>query len=406
MISIRTALLSVLTLLFLMMIGCQKQEQPLKEGLWQGYFQRPDSIEIPFRLQVSYADAKASIPEISLFTEDETLPAEKVEMMDDSVFVTLAYFDTELRFKLDSPNRISGNWVDNSREGMTLPFFAEAGVAPNPPSELSGKFSVTFRPSAPNAYPAVAQIEQDQDGLKATFRTPSGDYRFLRGYVKDQRLVLHRFDGQVIYLITAEIHGDSLINGKHYSGPTYQAEWIGILDSNAKMSDPYERTKVISSTPVELKVLNIDGDTILLNKTVFQDKITLLTIMGTWCPNCLDESRFIEQYLKENPDLPIQVFGLCFERPSSWDHVQRILRKYTSALNLPFPLYYVGPPDAAFANSVFPMLDGIKAWPTMIVLDKQGQISKVHTGFDGPAAGDAYLEHIKSFDQLMRALAE
>jgi thiol-disulfide isomerase/thioredoxin len=296
--------------------------------------------------------------------------------------------------------------VDNSREGMTLPFYAVAGVVESPVSELSGKFAVTFRPGAPNAYPAVALIEQDDAGLKATFRTPSGDYRFLRGYLKDGQLVLHRFDGQVIYLLTADVKGDSLINGKHYSGPTYLAEWQGILDSNAQMSDPYERTKVINSTPVELKVLNIDGDTILLDKAVFQDKITLLTIMGTWCPNCLDESRFIDQYLKENPGFPIQVFGLCFERPSSWDHVQRILRKYTAALKLPFPLYYVGPPDADFANAVFPMLDGIKAWPTMVVLDRQGQISKVHTGFDGPAAGEAYLEHIKAFDQLMRALAE
>jgi thiol-disulfide isomerase/thioredoxin len=406
MISLRSALALSLILLSAWILSCQKQKKPIQEGQWQGYFQRPDSIEIPFRLQVSYPDAASPTPSIALYTEDETSPAQLVEMSADSVFVTLAYFDTELRFKLESPQRVSGYWVDNSREGMTLPFYAEVGVAQNPTSKLSGKFAVTFRPGAPNAYPAVAQIEQDKQGLKATFRTPSGDYRFLRGYVKDEQLVLHRFDGQVIYLLTAEVKGDSLTNGKHYSGPTYIAEWTGVLDSNAGMSDPYERTKVISSTPVELKVLNIDGDTVLLDKSAFKDKITLLTIMGTWCPNCLDESRFIDQYLKENPELPIQVFGLCFERPSSWNHVQRILRKYTAALKLPFPLYYVGPPDAAFANSVFPMLDGIKAWPTMIVLDKQGLISKVHTGFDGPAAGEAYLEHIKSFDQLMRALAE
>jgi thiol-disulfide isomerase/thioredoxin len=406
MISYRSILPLSLILFSLWTISCQKQEKPLQEGLWQGYFQRADSIEIPFRLQVTYPDAKSEMASIALYTEDETLPAQLVEITADSVFATLAYFDTELRFKLESSTRISGFWVDNSREGMTLPFYAVAGVVESPVSELSGKFAVTFRPGAPNAYPAVALIEQDDAGLKATFRTPSGDYRFLRGYLKDGQLVLHRFDGQVIYLLTADVKGDSLINGKHYSGPTYLAEWQGILDSNAQMSDPYERTKVINSTPVELKVLNIDGDTILLDKAVFQDKITLLTIMGTWCPNCLDESRFIDQYLKENPGFPIQVFGLCFERPSSWDHVQRILRKYTAALKLPFPLYYVGPPDADFANAVFPMLDGIKAWPTMVVLDRQGQISKVHTGFDGPAAGEAYLEHIKAFDQLMRALAE
>jgi thiol-disulfide isomerase/thioredoxin len=385
--------------------SCSKHETPLTEGIWQGYFERPDGIEIPFRLLIEYPHQQRDTPAVSLYSEDEIIPVAAVELVADSIFITLSFFDTELRMRRYTKDSLRGYWVDNSRDSMALPFRATPAVPKELTGRINGKFSVVFRPGAPNSYEALALFEEDEQGLKATFRTPSGDFRFLRGYLHENRIVLHRFDGQVIYLITADIKGDSLVNGLHFSGPAYSAAWKGHKDPSAEMSDPYQRTKVVNSNPILLKVLNLEGDTVLLDKNIFQDKITLLTIMGTWCPNCLDESRFIDQYLKDHPDLPIQVFGLCFERPNTWEHAQRLLKKYTEALNLSFPLYYAGKPDAEHVNLGFPMLDGIKAWPTMIILDKNGQISKVHTGFDGPAAGAAYRNHIKAFDQLMKGLS-
>ncbi len=51
------------------------------------------------------------------------------------------------------------------------------------------------------------------------------------------------------------------------------------------------------------------------------------------------------------------------------------------------------------------MLDRVYAFPTMIVIDRKGQVRKIHTGFTGPATGEHYTEFVAEFkgtlDQLL-----
>jgi thiol-disulfide isomerase/thioredoxin len=395
---------SIYFILLLFIIWSAKAELP-ERGFWVGHFIRQDKIQIPFYFQIEHTDD--GYFELKLLNGEETIEPDKIIRQDDSTIVELAYFDTELRLKVTDRRNISGRWVDNSRENMQLPFIAIPADYESRHNFIvnDSKWEATFRPGAPNAYPGIIQMKSQSGIVNTAVRAPSGDFRYLNTYISNDSLYLFKFDGIVIYLLTAHIKEDSLVNGKMYSGPVYVSDWHAVRNEIASLPDAYERTKVVNNTPLVLKLRDIHGDSIVLDRNDFAGKITLLPIMGTWCPNCLDESRHIAAYLEKHPEMPVQVFGLCFERPKEWEKISLLLNKYTRSMELPYPLYYAGYADAPSASGVFPMLDGVKAFPTLVILDKSGQVRQVITGFDGPATGQAYDNHLKRFDTLMQTLS-
>ena len=72
-------------------------------------------------------------------------------------------------------------------------------------------------------------------------------------------------------------------------------------------------------------------------------------------------------------------------------------------MGIPFDIVYAGNASKADASKIFPALDTIIAFPTMVVLDKHNEVRRVHTGFDGPATS-RYEAFRKDFDELIESL--
>jgi hypothetical protein len=47
-----------------------------------------------------------------------------------------------------------------------------------------------------------------------------------------------------------------------------------------------------------------------------------------------------------------------------------------------------------------PMLSKVVGFPTTIIIDKSGDVQKIHTGFSGPGTGEHYTEFISEFEKL------
>lgn len=54
-------------------------------------------------------------------------------------------------------------------------------------------------------------------------------------------------------------------------------------------------------------------------------------------------------------------------------------------MNINYPVLRAGIANRDSASAIIPQINGIKAYPTMLFLNRKNQIVKVHTGFDGPA---------------------
>jgi thiol-disulfide isomerase/thioredoxin len=110
--------------------------------------------------------------------------------------------------------------------------------------------------------------------------------------------------------------------------------------------------------------------------------------MGTWCPNCRDETAFLVDYLKEHPDQDVEVIALAFERHKEKDKAIEALKRYREYFKMDYELLLAGISDKQEASKILPMLNAVLAYPTMIVIDKNDRVQRIHTGFSGPATSE------------------
>jgi hypothetical protein len=72
---------------------------------------------------------------------------------------------------------------------------------------------------------------------------------------------------------------------------------------------------------------------------------------------------------------------------------------------VPYPLLITGyTNDKVEVVKSIPMLNGFMAFPTTIIIDKKGEVRKIHTGFSGPGTGKYYTEFAEEFEKLIQDL--
>ena len=134
----------------------------------------------------------------------------------------------------------------------------------------------------------------------------------------------------------------------------------------------------------------------------------MIQILGSWCPNCLDETRFYVDYLKKNPELDVQFLGLAFEYAKTEEGAWKSIDRLRKRIGVPYPILLAqyGSSNKVKANEKLPMLNHVLSYPTTIFIDKQGNVKKIHTGFNGPATGKKYMDFKKDFESTISELTK
>ena len=84
------------------------------------------------------------------------------------------------------------------------------------------------------------------------------------------------------------------------------------------------------------------------------------------------------------------------------------IKNMIDKFNIPYPILlaqYGGTDKEKFLEKI-PMLENIISYPTTIIIDKSGKVNSIHTGFNGPATGQAYLDYKKEFALEIKGLLE
>ena len=130
------------------------------------------------------------------------------------------------RFVKPSLNRI----MDFQAEKNSSRFNSSIG----PESNISGNWETAFSPdSEDDKYIAKGIFNQKGNMVTGTFRTTTGDYRYLEGELNGNELKLSTFDGAHAFLFTAEVT-DSTMAGTFYSGNHWKEPFM------AKRNDAFE----------------------------------------------------------------------------------------------------------------------------------------------------------------------
>ena len=248
--------------------------------------------------------------------------------------------------------------------------------------------------------PALLQLDTKDGVLVGTIATSTGDSRFMTGYEVEGGFELMGFDGRFIYKVSAAV-SDSTIKGHVWAGMTGYYSFSGVADDFATLEDPEEMSRLREDyTHIEWHLPGLDGDTVHFDSRTIT-KPTILAIQGSWCPNCMDEGRVLDQYYREFEGA-IDVFGLSYEYSGTLEKATAAVQKMERDLGTSFPMVIATYNAQQDRNAVLP-LEQIRSYPTSIMLDHRGNIVKIHTGFYGPSTKE-YEAYVRETREELEAL--
>jgi thiol-disulfide isomerase/thioredoxin len=322
--------------------------------------------------------------------------------------MVLHVFDAALKAKIEG-YKLSGTFVKNYAPEVNQPFSATFGEdykftkEKTSTIDFSGKYQVQFFTEKDTSV-SVAIFNQKENHVTGTFLTTSGDYRFLEGNVANDQLRLSTFDGNHAFVFAAKKSGDTL-KGDYYSGKLHHETWVGIKNENATMPDPEALTYLKPGfEKLEFSFPDVNGNKISSSDERFKNKVLLLQIFGTWCPNCMDETKFLKDWYVQNKDRGVEILGLAYERKADFAYASERVKKMKSKWNVPYEFVIAGVNDKEKASETLPALNKIVSFPTMIFIGKDGKVKHIHTGFSGPGTGIYYEKYKERFNQIVNEL--
>ncbi len=380
----------------------------LKTGNWLFEFEISETdanLTIPFNVEVTNAE------QLIIKNAGERIEVSEISYIEDSVFIKIPVFGSELKGKM-SGDKITGLYYNYNREKTsTIPFSANYGIedrfetTATPAVDFSGKWLAHFG-SDEKSSPTIGIFKQEGNKVTGTFQTETGDYRYLEGIVNGNSMQLSCFDGAHIFLFTAE-NKDGKLSGKFYSGNTWRQTWTAEKTENAELSDMKSLTwlkpgydKLAFSFP------NEKGETISLDDPKFKDKVVIAQIFGTWCPNCMDETRYFVDLYKNYNSEGLEIIGLDFETQTDFDYFKKRVARFRNDLNVPYELVLAGSANKKLAAEALPMLNKVISFPTAIFIDRKGNVREIHTGFSGPGTGNEYEHYKKETEELLEKLLQ
>lgn len=401
------SIVAALTLV-LLAVACKPSSPQLSEGVWRGEFLLPGN-RIPFVFEVT--GTTPDNLEVQLVNGKERVRLKEISCRNDSVFIAVDLFDAVLAGKLTG-KAINGKFrkLNTEKQGEGIPFLAAYGDAPRFPAgndtspyTLAGTWDILLG-SGDQVEKTVGIFEMSGSVLTGSILTNTGDYRYLEGAASGKLFRLSAFSGSSPYLVTGEFSSDSVFSGEFVtSRKTMKLE--GRRNPKASLADPYSFSKLKEGySSVSFTFPNLDNLPVSLSDPKFSGKVVIISILGSWCPNCLDEAAFLAPWYLENKDRGVEIVGLAFERKNDFEFARRTLTRLKDRYGIRYDLLFAGLAGTESASAALPALTGISAFPSTIFIDKKGKVRKVHSGFSGPATGKFYTEFQAEFNTLVDEL--
>jgi thiol-disulfide isomerase/thioredoxin len=388
--------------------GCSRTLNEPVAGQYRATLALPGG-EAPFGLEVAKDDGKLVLV---LANGAERTRVTDVRMEEGTLIARFPGYENSLRAKV-AKDRLEGAVTlikaggqeqvipFEARRGETHRFFADS-LSDN--ADVQGRWSMTLTNEQGEITPAVAIFEQEHDRVAGTVLTPTGDHRYLEGQVRGNDVFLSTFSGGLAYLYRLQVTPSGDLVGDYWQGLAWHETVEAKPNSEATLDGSRVETSLQPEQRLEFTFADLDGTPVSLSDERFRGKVVLVTIGGSWCPNCHDEARFLGPFYRKYREQGFEVVALMFERHGEFAKAVAAVRDYRKDLDIDYPTLVAGVSDNDDASKKLPSLSGVFGYPTAIMIDKQGVVRDIHTGFSGPATGAAYEEYVAEFTQLVETL--
>ena len=390
-------------------LGCSpavEDVQTLPMGSWRATLELPGG-PLRFGLEMGReGDGYRS----SLINGQERVTVPVVRYANENLLLSFPTYNNQIDAQFVD-GRLVGNLRLVKREGtQTIPFAAEHGSATGTSAgvnsaDVSGRWKVTFTESDDSTYPAVGEFAQRGSRLFGTFLTPTGDYRYLGGEFRGNDLTLSTFDGAHAFLFKAEMYPDGSLHGDFWSGLNSHETWIGRRDQYARLPNADALTALKPGYDrLTFAFPDTRGNVVSLDDARFDGKVVIVTLVGSWCPNCHDEAAMMAKMHQEYGDQGLEIVALMFEHVGEFEEAAKQIRLFRQKFSIEYPTLIAGSSDKDVASELLPQLDAVLAFPTTLFIDRNGAVRRIHTGFSGPGTGEHYTKLQQSFTDLIEQL--
>jgi peroxiredoxin len=389
-------------------MSCRKQAG-WQDGVWRGELSLADNKKAPFLFEVS--NVRSDSATLTLLNGDERVDLSGATLQGDTLVVPIAAYDAAIKGRVKD-GRIEGVFVKNYIEGdLGVPFSAVFGQGKRfkpigkPTSEkIDGRWDLFFIGEKDDTTRNVGIFKSDNRIVTGSVLTNSGDLRYLEGAYTENGVELSAFSGLSPYLIEIAFADSSHFNGNFYT--TRSATRIeGRRNDQAELADPYSLAKLRQGCEtLSFRLPNLGGEQVSLQDARYKGKVVVVSILGSWCPNCLDETAFLAPWYDANKQRGVEIIGVAFERKNDFDYAKESLTRLKNRYHANYEILFGGEAGQESVGKALLELEDFSSYPTTLFINKKGRVRKIHTGFNGPATGLFYEAFKKDFNVLIDSL--
>lgn len=377
---------------------------PLKTGSYDSYLQLTNTVQLPIHLSIV---GKGKEKDVIVKNDTEEIHLVYKSTIKDTVVLAFPDFDSELRVVISKKSKMEGVWVNYNKAGnYRIPFFAKLNtcekVLPAPSGDLTGSWETYFDPNSADKEKTIALFKQNGNAISGTVLTETGDYRFLQGFIDGNHFYLSAFDGTHAFLLNGTIK-EKTIEGNFYSGKHYQTAFVGTYNPEAKLRDGDSIT-TLKESDFHFELKDINGQPYSFPNADTKGKVVIIQIMGTWCPNCMDETNFYKELYAAYHEYGLEVISVGYEYADTFEEQAKKIQTLKARHNLGFTFLVGGKANKKLASEQFHMLNEVISFPTSIYIGRDGQVKRIHTGFNGPGTGSYYTEYVEKTHALIQQM--
>lgn len=387
-------------------IGLWLAAQP-PSGLWDAVL-LIDGRRVDFRLELHLeaGQARAAIldGERRIWSTSGEFSGARLQLVWD-------YFDSRLEATWDGA-ALRGAYQRRTRAGIVRREFTAKPFRPRPePSDpvvaqVAGAWRI--QTDAPRGVRVMnGYFAQSGASVTGTIQRLDGDFGTLEGRVEGRRLTLSHFDGIRATLIEAEVQEDGTLRGVLDGKTAFTAARVEKA-AELGLPEPPDPSRYVSVKnplePVRFQAVDLDGNPVSSTDARFQGKPMILTIMGSWCPNCHDEAELLNELHRRYRDKGLAVVALGFEYTGESERDRNQLRAFAKRHGTEYTILYAGTTDEGQVQKVLPQMANFGGFPTTLFLDREHRARSVHAGFAGPANAAEHAKLREEYDRLAHEL--
>src|SRR5262245_5277222 len=400
--------------------ACKKKADPV--GVWRGTIRNNSGEEVAFTLEVK-REGDGIVG--ALVNGDDRTVSTSGSFEGDTLKLRYDFYDAELTAVIVG-DELGGGFTRQWRKQKLARKFRAARVtnsddaaraasspanSSNHSPDISGEWVMRVG-EEPKVSFWRAAFKQQGSRAKGTIIPVSGDWGEMTGSFENNQLTLNRFDGINCRVFKATLTPQGALEGFVDFGlfdPKRKVVAERLSGENkssvASLPDPANYTRMKNpAEPFRFSFPDQDGKTISSTDERFKNKVVIVTITGSWCPNCYDEGPVLQEFYDRYRDRGLEVVALSFEYTGDAARDTRQLKAFAKRLGVKYPILYAGSYEDA--GKKLSQLDNFGAYPTAIYIGRDGLVKHIHAGFEGKATGERFTRLKAEMEALIEELLQ